>query len=80
MSDKSYKGSKSTSDGAKRSGTKSHYEHKGLDNISVGDSKSKIQNSFAGRHLKETEHSKRMGHKTSTDNFPNHEGDGATQL
>lgn len=79
MSDKSYKGSKATSHGEKKSGTKSHYEHKGIPEGK--DSKNKIKKSFAGRHLHETEHHTRMGNKLSNDPIlQNHDGNGPTEM
>lgn len=74
-----YKGSAETKSGEKKADTKSHREHKTGKNPTK-ESKSKIDNSFAGRHLHETEHHVRMGHEISSDEgLPFREGDGATE-
>lgn len=73
-----YKGSDKTKSG-QVAGTNSHRENMTGKNPTK-ESKSIIDNSFAGRHLHETEHHVRMGYKkTSSDTLPFTDGDGATQ-
>lgn len=72
-----YKGSSETKSGKDSSDTKSHREHMDSRNP-VKESKSKVRDSIAGRHLHETEHSARMGNETSSsDTLPFTEGEGS---
>ncbi len=81
MSDKSYKGSEATKSGSEHT-NKSHRErHMGHENGGIKGSKKGIKNSFAGRHLHETEHHERMGHELSNDRtLPSNEGEGPTGM
>lgn len=76
----SYKGSSETKKGKVHTND-SHYELRGgHEKGGIKGSKKGIKNSFAGRHLSETEHHARMGHTTQEEGFPNSGGDGPTQM
>ncbi len=76
-----YKGSKATKEGQEYT-SDSHYERKGgtksgHEKGGIKGSKKGIKNSFAGRHLHETEHHNRMEHNVE-EGYGFTPGDGAT--